>query len=79
MVNTTVLKGIKVVMISGFILKDVNGRAFQRTVVCNSISQYETCHTPDVIIGTNFIISPYDETYSLLCCGKNKNFRNKLI
>lgn len=57
-VKTTALKGSKAIVISCFILKDMNRRAFQHNMVHNSLSQYETCHTPDVIIWRNLIIRP---------------------
>lgn len=47
-VKTTALKGNKAITISCLILKDTNRRPFQHNMVCNTISQYKNCHTPDV-------------------------------
>lgn len=57
-VKTTALRGNEAIEISHFILKDMNRRAFQHNMVHNTLSQYETCHTPDVIIWRNLVIRP---------------------
>lgn len=57
-VKTTSLRGSEATEISYFILKDMNRRAFQHNMVHNILSQYETCHTPNVIIWRNLIIRP---------------------
>lgn len=57
-VKRTTWEGRKAIPISRFVLNDTNRRTFQHNMAGNTTCQYETCHTPDVIIGPNFIIKP---------------------